>query len=189
LCFAGTTGTVAPVSYYCLQNIIGLRPKLGNTYYHIIGFFLNEKLTGSKQSFNGLCAGVLVLTDNQWHCEDCHSARHPHNFVCEATLLDEYNHLNLPLLLIQQNFIWDVMQLEVAFISISVGIISQNMTKHDTLSSATFFCIIYRSSNANIWEDIEIYNSKTQKSCWIFKCNRIVIIHRSVLFSSSPARP
>jgi hypothetical protein len=26
---------VAPVSYYCLQEIIGLRPKLGNTYYHI----------------------------------------------------------------------------------------------------------------------------------------------------------
>ena len=27
---------VAPVSYYCLRKIIGLRPKLGNTYYHII---------------------------------------------------------------------------------------------------------------------------------------------------------
>jgi hypothetical protein len=26
---------VAPVSYYCLKKIIGLRPKLGNTYYHI----------------------------------------------------------------------------------------------------------------------------------------------------------
>ena len=28
---------VAPVSYYCLTNIIGLRPKLGNTYYHNMG--------------------------------------------------------------------------------------------------------------------------------------------------------
>ena len=27
---------VAPVSYYCSRKIIGLRPKLGNTYYHII---------------------------------------------------------------------------------------------------------------------------------------------------------
>jgi hypothetical protein len=27
---------VAPFSYYCLSKIIGLRPKLGNTYYHII---------------------------------------------------------------------------------------------------------------------------------------------------------
>jgi hypothetical protein len=27
---------VAPVSYYCLRKIIGLRPKLGNTYYHIM---------------------------------------------------------------------------------------------------------------------------------------------------------
>jgi hypothetical protein len=27
---------VAPVSYYCLICFIGLRPKLGNTYYHII---------------------------------------------------------------------------------------------------------------------------------------------------------
>jgi hypothetical protein len=26
---------VAPVSYYCLKMFIGLRPKLGNTYYHI----------------------------------------------------------------------------------------------------------------------------------------------------------
>ena len=26
---------VAPVSYYCLNFFIGLRPKLGNTYYHI----------------------------------------------------------------------------------------------------------------------------------------------------------
>ena len=144
-------------------------------------------------------------TGAHWHCEDCHSARHPHNLVCEhlhlhsttihqnsdeATLLDEYNYLNLSLLLIQQIlFRMSCNWSEVAFISISVGIISQNMTKHDTLSSATFFCIIYRSSNANIWENIEIYNSKTQKFCWIFKCNRIVIIHRSVLFSSSPARP
>ena len=31
---------VAPVSYYCLSKIIGLRPKLGNTYYHIIIIFL-----------------------------------------------------------------------------------------------------------------------------------------------------
>lgn len=122
------------------------------------------------------------------------AARHTHNFVCGAMLLDEYNYLNLPFLLIQKQN-WDVMQsvmqLEVAFISISVGIIisKKNMTKHDTLSSATFFCIIYRSSNANIRENIEIYNSKTQKFWWICKCNRIVIIHRSVLFSSSPARP
>jgi hypothetical protein len=28
---------VAPVSYYCLIFFIGLRPKLGNTYYHIMG--------------------------------------------------------------------------------------------------------------------------------------------------------
>ena len=28
---------VAPVSYYCLKKIIGLRPRLGNTYYHIMG--------------------------------------------------------------------------------------------------------------------------------------------------------
>jgi hypothetical protein len=27
---------VAPVSYYCLIFFIGLRPKLGYTYYHII---------------------------------------------------------------------------------------------------------------------------------------------------------
>jgi hypothetical protein len=27
---------VAPVSYYCLNFFIGLRPKLGNTFYHII---------------------------------------------------------------------------------------------------------------------------------------------------------
>jgi hypothetical protein len=27
---------VAPVSYYCLIFFIGLRPKLGNTYYHIM---------------------------------------------------------------------------------------------------------------------------------------------------------
>ena len=27
---------VAPVSYHCLIFFIGLRPKLGNTYYHII---------------------------------------------------------------------------------------------------------------------------------------------------------
>ena len=26
---------LAPVSYYCLIFFIGLRPKLGNTYYHI----------------------------------------------------------------------------------------------------------------------------------------------------------
>jgi hypothetical protein len=28
---------VAPVSYYCLKFFIGLRPKIGNTYYHIKG--------------------------------------------------------------------------------------------------------------------------------------------------------
>jgi hypothetical protein len=28
---------VAPVSYYCLNFVIGLHPKLGNTYYHFMG--------------------------------------------------------------------------------------------------------------------------------------------------------
>jgi hypothetical protein len=35
---------VAPVSYYCLQKIIGLRPKLGNTYYHIMHYSLKGKM-------------------------------------------------------------------------------------------------------------------------------------------------
>ena len=34
---------VAPVSYYCLNFFIGLRPKLGNTYYHITIFLNFEK--------------------------------------------------------------------------------------------------------------------------------------------------
>ena len=34
--FASLALQVAPVSYYCLTFFIGLRPKLGNTYYHII---------------------------------------------------------------------------------------------------------------------------------------------------------
>jgi hypothetical protein len=45
---------VAPVSYYCLKNIIGFRPKLGNTYYHItaIQYFLSMRLSRIVLSYN-----------------------------------------------------------------------------------------------------------------------------------------
>ena len=35
--FASLAIQVAHVSYYCLNFCIGLRRKLGNTYYHIMG--------------------------------------------------------------------------------------------------------------------------------------------------------
>ena len=56
---------VAPVSYYCLSKIIGLRPKLGNTYYHIIiaTIFNEECPTYETDGKFSMC--IQEMTENR----------------------------------------------------------------------------------------------------------------------------
>jgi hypothetical protein len=80
LCFAGTTGSTC-FKTYCLIFFIRLRPKLGNTYYHIIKLPFNKRILPRFLAYKFYLPFLYFLECTVVQCKDALSIywnRHGH---------------------------------------------------------------------------------------------------------------
>ena len=72
---------VAPISYYCLKKFIGLRPKLGNTFYHIFYLILDFLFTCHLNNMPAKLSLMLEISREKKYTDGLKSFVHKNCFL------------------------------------------------------------------------------------------------------------